>query len=223
MADTDAVVLSHGHYDHGGGLAAVGKLAPEARWIAHPSALFPRFSLPPGKPARPIGLPPGALAAFLRAGLERIVWSTRPFALAPGIGVTGPIPRRTAYEDSGGPFYIDREGREEDPFADDQALWIDSPSGLIVCVGCGHAGLVNTLLHVRRASGRRKVRAVIGGFHLGAASPDRLRRTAEALSALSAELIAPCHCTGESAVAFLRKALGERVVAARAGSTFAFR
>lgn len=223
LEKTDAVVLSHGHYDHAGGLAEILKLAPAARVILHPSALFPRFSLHPGKPPRSIGMPPSALDACLRTRPGQIVWATRPVSVANGISVTGPIPRRNAYEDAGGPFYLDTNRREKDPFVDDQALWIDSPEGLIVCVGCCHAGLVNTLNHIRRTSGSRRIRAVIGGFHLGAASRDRLQRTADALESLSPVLLAPCHCTGARAVRFLRDVLGEKVVSVRAGSIFTFR
>jgi 7,8-dihydropterin-6-yl-methyl-4-(beta-D-ribofuranosyl)aminobenzene 5'-phosphate synthase len=70
-----------------------------------------------------------------------------------------------------------------------------------VLLGCGHAGVVNTLHHVQGLTGGRPIHAVIGGMHLVAASPDRLDRTVEALGELDVSLIAPAHCTGSSSPA----------------------
>jgi len=216
---TDILVLSHGHYDHTGGVSGVLTQARKIEVYCHPAAFQPRYRLRGGTP-RPIGMPPETLIALDRLPIQRLHWVSRPVKFSPGLGLTGPIPRKTNYEDSGGPFYLDLGGKRADPFEDDQALWIDTPGGLIVCVGCCHAGLVNTLNYVCRLSGTSRVRALIGGFHLVQASAQRLQRTAAALLGYSPGLVAPCHCTGKRAIQALRKALGDRVAPGRAGRIY---
>jgi 7,8-dihydropterin-6-yl-methyl-4-(beta-D-ribofuranosyl)aminobenzene 5'-phosphate synthase len=107
-----------------------------------------------------------------------------------------------------------------DPLEDDLALWLRTPRGLVVILGCGHAGLINTLTCARRLSGGERLHAVLGGFHLGGASESRLLRTAAALRTLEPDLVVPCHCTGAQAIARFREALGERVVPGAAGMRF---
>ncbi|MBN2489804.1 MAG: MBL fold metallo-hydrolase, partial [Planctomycetes bacterium] len=135
---------------------------------------------------------------------------------------TGPIDRRTDYEDTGGPFFLDAAGTRPDPIPDDLALWMRTDRGLVVVVGCSHAGLINTLDQARRVSGESRLHAVLGGFHLGGAAAERLERTAQALEALAVEQVVPCHCTGDVAVEFLRQALGARVVPGAAGACYTF-
>jgi 7,8-dihydropterin-6-yl-methyl-4-(beta-D-ribofuranosyl)aminobenzene 5'-phosphate synthase len=88
------------------------------------------------------------------------------------------------------------------------ALWIHTTAGLVVCLGCCHAGVINTLRHITAASGESRIAAVIGGMHLINATDERLERTTEALKAYAIPSMVPCHCTGESAVAFLAGRLG---------------
>ena len=71
-------------------------------------------------------------------------------------------------------------------------------------MGCCHAGLINTLSHLREVTGESRIRAVIGGLHLGSASRERLEKTAQSLRDLNPGLMIPCHCTGEGAIAYLR-------------------
>ncbi|MDD5153870.1 MAG: MBL fold metallo-hydrolase [Desulfovibrionales bacterium] len=101
-------------------------------------------------------------------------------------------------------------------------MWIQTEDGLVICVGCCHAGLVNTLNHVRRLNKGSRVRAVIGGFHLLTASSQRIDQTLAALRSLEPDMVIPCHCTGEHAVAALRDALRERVLPGAAGMTYRF-
>lgn len=117
---------------------------------------------------------------------------------------------------------LDRQGLRPDPIADDLALWIRTAGGLIVVVGCAHAGLVNTLCHARHCNDAMPIRAVIGGFHLLNASPRRMQRTIDALRQFSPQIIVPCHCTGDDAVAALHAALGDRVSPGAAGSRYVF-
>ena len=91
--------------------------------------------------------------------------------------VTGPIPRRTTYEDTGGPFYQDAGFTQPDLIHDDQALWLESKSGIVVLLGCAHAGVVNTLNYIVELTGETSIHAVIGGMHLLRAQRPRLDGT----------------------------------------------
>jgi len=147
-------------------------------------------------------------------------WTTRALQLTAGVGITGPIPRLTDYEGTGGPFFIDADGQQRDPILDDLALWVRTDQGLVVIVGCSHAGVVNTLRHALGVSGESRLHAVLGGFHLAEASEVRLTRTMAALWELGPDLIVPCHCTGGAAVERLRQTFGARVVPGSAGAVF---
>lgn len=222
LETADVIVLSHGHYDHTDGLPDTLSLAPEARVIVHRDALVARYSIHPPRPAKAVGVSAATHAALERRSVEKVTWSSDPVSIAPNVTVTGTIARQTTYEDVGGPFFLDEGGGKPDPIADDQALWIDTAEGLIVCAGCCHAGLINTLNAVRNAGEDSRIRAVIGGFHLLHASDKRLERTLEALQFLSPEMLVPCHCTGRQAVRRLQAVFGDRVSDCRSGMTFRF-
>jgi len=222
LEKTDMIVISHGHFDHTGGIAEILKIAPESRAILHPGTVIPRYSLRHGKPPRFIGMPPSVRSGLEQLQSGRITWAVRPIEIAAGIGVSGPIPRGTAYEDVGGPFFLDSRGEKKDPIEDDQALWISTPEGLIVCVGCSHAGLINTLKYARQVSGVSKIKAVIGGFHLLHADNRRLEMTVAALRSLDPGTLVPCHCSGEKAVQALNAAFGARVSLCRTGLKYPF-
>jgi len=180
----------------------------------------PRYSIHDGS-AKPITMPGTARSALesLHTGVH---WTTRPLELAAGVGITGPIPRVTEYEDTGSHFFVDPEGKQRDSILDDIALWVHTDRGLVVIVGCSHAGLVNTLRYALRLSGAPRLHAVLGGFHLAAASEARLDHTRDALQELAPAMIIPCHCTGDAAVGKLRRSFGGRVVPGAAGAVFRF-
>jgi 7,8-dihydropterin-6-yl-methyl-4-(beta-D-ribofuranosyl)aminobenzene 5'-phosphate synthase len=203
LGQTDALVLSHGHYDHTGAVPLVLGAAPHARVYCHPCVTEPRYSIRDGA-VRDIRMPHFSMHALSILPLERMHWSGEPVCLGEGMGLSGFIPRRTDFEDTGGPFYLDPLGQRPDPLNDDQALWIATEAGLVVCVGCCHAGLVNTLLHLREITGEHRIRAVLGGLHLGGASSHRLEKTVQALREMAPGLLVPCHCTGEGAISSLR-------------------
>ena len=154
---TDAFVLSHGHNDHGGGIPRLVEAAVAATLVLHPAALAPRFWLGRTGKVEPIGLPKRALAALRRAG-DRTGWAFGPLEAAPDVWASGPIPRRHPLEEAERNFYLDPACTVRDHVVDDQAVWVEAPSGLIVLLGCAHAGVVNTLDHVRRAAADRSGR-----------------------------------------------------------------
>lgn len=167
-----------------------------------------------------------SMPAVARAALQThpvgVCWTTRAMELADGVGITGPVPRLTDYEDPGGSFFVDQDGAQSDPILDDLALWVRTAVGLVVVLGCGHAGLVNTVREALGLSGVGRLHAVLGGFHLKEASEQRIARTTEDLQQIGPDLVVPCHCTGDAAVERLRRTFGERVVPGSAGAVFRF-
>ncbi|MBU0908065.1 MAG: MBL fold metallo-hydrolase [Proteobacteria bacterium] len=221
LEQTDILVLSHGHHDHTGRIPLVLKAARKAKVYCHPGVVQPRYSTRNGT-AKAIHMPRESMAAIDKLPTEKLNWMPRARLVARGIGLTGPIPRETDYEDTGGPFFLDHQGKRADPIDDDLVLWIRTEQGLVVCVGCCHAGIVNTIKHVFRLSGMRTLRALIGGFHLLNADDKRLAQTIAALRSFAPELIVPCHCTGAKAMQMLTSSFGERVEPGRAGARYSF-
>ncbi len=208
LARLEAVALSHGHYDHCGGLLRILEAAPQATVYCHRRALDERYSQKDGL-ARPVGMPSQVREHLLGLGRRKFKRVCRSCQVLPGVWTTGAVARRRSFEQSEGGFTLDREGKTPDPIVDDLGLWIETPRGLVVVTGCAHAGIVNTVRQAKKFSVRRRLQAVIGGFHLGAAGPERLERTARELEALKPGLVVACHCTGQAAEDRLEEALGK--------------
>ncbi len=221
LEEVDFLVLSHGHYDHTGAIPYVLASASGVEVYCHPAVVGRRYSCSNGR-CNPIHMPGAAKTALNKLPVEQLHWVLDTVRLSPLVGLTGPIARFTDYEDTSGPFFLDAASERPDPLDDDMALWVATNRGLVVCVGCCHAGLINTLAHVRRSSGISKIRAVVGGFHLLNASDERLVRTITALSELRPDMIVPCHCTGQRADQALRRALPGRVQSGSVAKVYEF-
>jgi 7,8-dihydropterin-6-yl-methyl-4-(beta-D-ribofuranosyl)aminobenzene 5'-phosphate synthase len=221
LRQTDMVVLSHGHYDHTGGIPHVLHVAPNAHVYCHPGVVQPRYSLRNGSP-KPAHMPSASMAALDRLPEKHLRWTSEAVMLSSTIGLTGPIPRQTTFEDTGGAFFLDPEARHADPIEDDLALWIKTDQGLVVCVGCCHAGIINTLTHVRRLSGVAPIRAIIGGLHLLNADDRRLNHTLSAMQTIPIETVIPCHCTGDRAMDELDAVMGAKMRRSSSGATHHF-
>jgi 7,8-dihydropterin-6-yl-methyl-4-(beta-D-ribofuranosyl)aminobenzene 5'-phosphate synthase len=215
------MVLSHGHRDHTGGLGPFLQALPEASVYLHPRTMSPKYSLHPGQPPRMLTMP-DEVRASLQARMAQLHWATAPMRLGNGIGLTGPIPRRHPEEATSGPFYLDPEGRDADSLEDDQALWITTDQGLVIILGCAHAGVANTLNHIRTITGEASILAVIGGLHLSAAPEARVQSTLEALRKPGIRRVAPAHCTGPAATALIQEAYGDMGQALQAGESLEF-
>ena len=222
LEKTDFLVLSHGHYDHTGGVGEVLQRAPKARLILHKNIMADRYSVLAEKSPHAIGMPQPMQNSINQLSGERIMWTEQPLYLTNRICVTGAIPRDTSFEDAGGSFFLDLIGKSKDPVADDQALWIKRRKGIVICVGCSHAGLINTINYAMQMAGESVLRAVIGGFHLINSGTTRLQNTVEALTSLGPGMLIPCHCSGDDAVRFLQSSLGDRVSPCCSGMVFEF-
>jgi 7,8-dihydropterin-6-yl-methyl-4-(beta-D-ribofuranosyl)aminobenzene 5'-phosphate synthase len=217
LADLDSVVISHGHYDHTGGLLAVLAQTSAVDLYIHPKALMRRYN----RDGTPIGAPCEDLQQ-VQSQVRRLVSVEIATPIAPALLLTGEIPRVHAIEDTGGPFYCDPLRTEPDPITDDQALAFDLDDGLVVLLGCAHAGVINTLEHVSRITRGRPIQAVIGGMHLVHASPERIAFTIDGLKRLGVRSIAPSHCTGVAAICAFRAAFGADCHASPVGTVHSF-
>jgi len=221
LQEIDALILSHGHYDHTGGVADALKTSRPVTVYAHPAAFAPKFARNKDGSARDIGMSHAAEKA-IRAPHNRLVYTDRPTPVAEGLTVTGPIPRRTDFEDTGGPFFLDEACTRPDPLEDDQSVFLETADGIVVLLGCAHSGIINTLRYIRPLAGNRALRAVIGGMHLGAASAERIERTIKELRRMEVQQLAPGHCTGMAATAALWNAFPGRCQTCHVGTRFEF-
>ena len=214
-ASLAALALSHGHSDHTGGLAALLEQCPGLAIYAHPGVLRERFSRR-GDGLRSIGLPMEVSLLRERATLHL---SKDPQEVIPGVWTSGEIAERPEPEGRGEGHLI-REGDSwrPDPYEDDMALILHGTEGLVLLCGCCHAGLLNTIAHVRAAFGEYP-RMIVGGTHLVAANQQHLRHVVERLQRMGVPKLYPNHCTGQTAYVSLVVALGDRVSPFPVGST----
>jgi len=206
--EIDFMFLSHGHYDHTGGLIDVLKrINRKVPVIAHPEAFSPKMKDLPF--LKYIGVP------FSRAEAENagavMLQCRSPVSLANSVMTTGEVERVVPFETVEGFSTVKGGLYIPDSMPDDQALLANiKGKGLVVIAGCAHAGIINIIRHSRKLMGVSDVYAVIGGFHLAGSKEERIASTARALLELDPAIVRPGHCSGQRAVSLLQETLGDR-------------
>lgn len=224
LAAIRTLVLSHGHWDHFGGLLAFLReqresLPEQAHLYAGADAFLARWNVSANGTRRDMGKLDEAAIAALNVGVVKV---REPQVLASQAMLSGEITRRTAYEKSSPSARIESgDGDVEDALAGEQALVYHlKGKGLVVLTACGHAGVVNTVMHAREVTGVDKVHAIIGGFHLSGAAPERIRNTVEDLAAFQPDVVVPMHCTGIETIDALSERLPGKVIYNSAGTRY---
>jgi 7,8-dihydropterin-6-yl-methyl-4-(beta-D-ribofuranosyl)aminobenzene 5'-phosphate synthase len=225
LSTIQAVVLSHGHFDHAGGLAGLaGRHGTSSLpMVVHPGIWARRRLAIPGR--EPDELPTLSKRALTAEGLA-VIERREPSLLVEGcVLITGEVDRTTDFERGMPPAHQawNGVGWEPDPLIiDDQALVVHVRGrGLVVLTGCAHAGAVNIVRHAQRLTATPKLHALVGGLHLGGpAFEPIIGRTVSALADLEPALVVPGHCTGWRAQHALAATLPNAWVAGSSGSSF---
>lgn len=218
LTTIDTVVLSHGHYDHTGGLKHLLERNFAFSLYAHPD-VFARKMIKRKGQYRQVGIPVSK-DELVKKGVA-LLQNTAALEIAPDISTTGEIPLVSAFERVAEGFFVEKDGRMvPDTLADDQALVIKSAKGPVVVLGCCHRGIINTLRHVEQMIGDNRIYAVMGGLHLVKTSAEKLETILNHLQQFNLEKIIVGHCTGTHAIRALSDRFKGKVVLNTVGHTF---
>ncbi len=211
----DCIVISHGHYDHGGGLIHYPAEQMPKIYL-HPDALRAKFV------DGPEGFRENGLTWALRnysAIRDNMIYNDKDMPVAPGVSLHARIPSG-AHEETPNGLFVETNGtKQPDDMHEEQMLVFERRGGLVIFLGCSHPGIINCLNHARALYPGLKIDTVIAGMHLIHEEPQHLEQTAQKLCMLDIERLIPLHCTGIEGIAAMQCALGERCLPLCAGDS----
>jgi 7,8-dihydropterin-6-yl-methyl-4-(beta-D-ribofuranosyl)aminobenzene 5'-phosphate synthase len=206
------IFLSHGHYDHTGGLPEVLKIRGKVDIHAHPHVFLDRIAVhkeDEKETKRFVGIP--YKKGYLESLGANFVLNTVFTEVEKGIFLTGEVPRKTRFEKPDPRLFTEMHGKTvQDTFPDDQSLILDSEKGLILILGCAHSGMINIIRHVMDKAGKETFYAILGGTHLDFLTPEQLEESIKSLKRMEIGKIGVSHCTGMRAAFRLHQEFGDR-------------
>lgn len=210
LEEADYIVISHGHYDHCGGLLHFPENSRTKGIFVHQDAFRKKFATPnEDEPFFEVGLP-FELSEHPWLS-DRIVPTKKPMYIGNGLLVSGEIPRTNSFEEVASDLYLEEEGKlVPDGMRDEQMLLIEDNGELALILGCSHPGIINSINYAKELFPDKKIKLLIAGMHLEDISHTRLQLTIEELIAADIRLLVPMHCTGLDAICAMKHSLGDR-------------
>lgn len=206
------VFLSHGHYDHTGGLPEVLKLKGKVDVYAHPHVFLDRIAVLKEED-REIKRFIGILykERYLESLGANFVFNTDFTEVEKGLFLTGEVPRQTNFEKPDPRLFSEMGGAmTNDLFLDDQSLILDTDKGIVLILGCAHSGMINIINHVINKMGKEKFHSILGGTHLDFLTSEQLEESIKSLKRMEIGKIGVSHCTGMRAAFRLQQEFGDR-------------
>ncbi len=202
LENLDGIILSHGHYDHCGGLQSFFQEKKQNPPVyVREEAFEKKYADKRGGEKEEIGIPWEKQAC---PGLTLV--KDAKTEIADGVWLLGRIPYREGLEGfSPGMFVLRQTDFEEDPMADEQMLVVETDRGLCVFAGCSHPGILNCLNYVQECFPGQKIYSLLAGMHLMHARDDRIQWTIGRLKEYGIEMLMPVHCTGIRAISRIRE------------------
>ena len=226
LEQLDGIILSHGHYDHCGGMGHWARMQGEPQMAGrgipiyiNRKALDKKYSQHPATGKMLFSGVHTDAVEWMRGSANVVYTEGTTTVVGQGVFLLANIPHVTEFEFVPAKFWKEvRDGDlEPDNMEDEQILVVQDEQGLCVFAGCAHPGIINCLRHVQSCFPGGHIHSLVAGMHLKGCTSTQLHKTIQALQELEVDITVPLHCTGLMAVAAIKEALGERCMLAEVG------
>ncbi len=220
LREIEKIFLSHGHYDHCGGLEAVVKsIGHPVEVIGHSSIYDKKYAVTKDHGTRFIGIKTDR--TYLESTLDaKFNFQDGFYKVDDGVWLTGEVPFSNEFESIPDYLQVEHNGKmSKDTFVDDNSVVIDTGKGLLVIFGCAHRGMVNILSYIKKILGKN-IYGIVGGTHLFNAKLEHIEFVKQFIKKEDIKLFAPAHCTGIKNIIDFTKDFPEITKPAFCGTVF---